>query len=423
MKTNILHSLAFAFYLLAAACSPESSTMTVTPDLTIPTAPKGNKVTVLEPGWITEDGGQKQMEFSPQVDILFVIDNSDSMKSAQANLIRSIDRFAEKIVKNNVEYHIGVVSTWDSSERFLKTKQDSYQIGDLRFLKNEKEQHFDRRYFTPKDSASLLASTLKIGVASYANGGPEVEEFFSPLFASIDKSGRGGVNEGFFRDDSRLVVVFVTDADDSTSQITPEQLAAKLIEFKGGRPEKVSVYGAIARKGDADEYKDWALRVHPKYHPECFDTKGKSVKSNEKCREGFGAERLEQLIVLANNESLSPDEKLKKFTMGISSKNFGSDLALIGADINEKTLQKVIRLSGLPPRLDKTGFPMIRVRYGSPEELALGKGEIIPANKHGGWLYDADNNAIHLAGDIKAYERSKTGYRFAVDYSPVILAE
>jgi len=397
--------------------------MVVTPDLTIPQAPKGNKVPVPEAGWITEDGGQKQMEFNPQVDILFVIDNSDSMKSAQANLIRSIDRFAEKIVKHNVDYHVGVISTWDSSERFLKTKQDAYQIGDLRFLKDSKEQNFDRRYFTPKDQPSILASTLKIGVASYANGGPEVEEFFSPLMAALEKSGRGAANEGFFREEARLVVVFLTDADDSTSQITPEQLTTKLIEFKGGRPEKVSIYGALTRKNDPDEYKDWALRVHPKYHPECFETSGKTTKSNGKCREGFGPERLEQLIVLANNESISPEEKLKKFTMGIISKNFGSDLASIGADINEKTLQKVIRLSGLPPRLDKSGFPMIRVRYGSPEELALGKGELIPAGAKGGWLYDADNNAIHLGGDLKAYEQSKAGYRFAVDYSPVTLAE
>ncbi|MBK9324151.1 MAG: VWA domain-containing protein [Bdellovibrionaceae bacterium] len=421
MKTSSLHGLAFC--LILAACSPESSTMTITPDVVIPPAPKGNKVIVPESVWVTEDGGQKQMEFNPQVDILFVIDNSDSMKSAQANLIRSIDRFAERIVKNNVDYHIGVVSTWDSSERFLKAKQDSYQMGDLRFLKDESGQQFDRRYFTPKDHSSLLASTLKIGVASYTDGGPEVEEFFSPLLASMEKVGRGAANEGFFRADSRLVVVFLTDADDSTSQTTPEQVASKLVEFKGGMPEKVSVYGVITRKDDPDEYKDWALRVHPKYHPECFTSKGKSVKLNEKCSDGFGPERLEQLIVLANNESLSPDEKLKKFSMSISSKNFGSDLASIGADINEKTLQKVIRLTGLLPRLDKTGFPMIRVRYGSPEELAVGKGEIIPPSKKGGWQYDADNNAIHLAGDIKAYEHSKPGYRFAVDYSPVTLAE
>jgi hypothetical protein len=421
VKTLSISSLSLVSLLVLAACSPESTTMVVTPPIPVQAKPAGSTVARQQQGWLTEDGGQSQMEFNPQLDILFVIDNSDSMRAAEANLFSSIDRFAAGFMTKNpiIDYHIGVISTWDSSERFAKNKKDPYQIGELRLVKDGNEQTNNKRFLTRADNKSLLASTLKIGVASYADGGPETEEFFSPVSAALDKSGHGAVNDGFFRDDSQLVVVFLTDADDASSQLTPEQMKKKLVDFKGGRADKVSVYGALVRKSDSDSLKDWDLRRVKRYHPECFDSKNPP----EGCRTGFGPDRMEALISLSNSEPGSPSEILKNHTMSIVSKNFGNDLASIGANITEKTLAKVIPLSQLPAIDKKTGAPLIQVRYGTPDQLAQQKGTVIPSSKKGGWLYDSENNTLHLSGDIRAYEDAAPGSRFAIDLVPVTIAQ
>jgi hypothetical protein len=371
--------------------------------------------------WITEDGGQSQLDFNPKIDILFVVDNSDSMRDAQENLKKNIDKFTAGIIQNRmIDYHIGVVSCWDSSERYLKTKKDSYQVGDLRYIKDSSGQNYNQRFVTRSvRSKSIIASTIAVGVTPYEQGGPEIEEFFSPLNAAIEKTGRGAANEGFFRDDAQLVVIVMTDADDSTSRISPEQMAQTLIDFKKGDANKLSVYGVLVRAKDADQNKDWDLRIHPKYHPECFDMTQKTPKNNGKCT-GFGPDRLEQFIVAANANAGTPDQIRAKFIMPILSKSFGTDLANIGGDITIKTLQKTIFLQQRP-RYDETSKQiMVRVRYGTAADLSAGRGQVIPQGDKG-WLYNPDDNSIHLSGNIK-YEYVD-GARFAVDLIPLTLKQ
>lgn len=408
MTTKIFTSALSIFFLGLNACSPESASLSVEKPIYDEPAqiPQYEYIPPQKFEWISEDGGQSQLDFNPQLDILFVTDNSESMKSAQENLVQNIDRFTAGIVKNKmIDYHIGSISVWDSSERYLKTKKDSYQIGDLRFIKDSKGQNFNRRFIT-KNEKKLLASTLNIGVIPYDQGGPEFEEFLSPLSAALDKSGRGAVNDEFFREEAQLVVILLTDADDSSKDIVPEQLAKKLIDFKKGRAEKVAVYGVLVRPRDDDKYKDWDLRIHPKYHPECFDMTGKTPKNNGQCS-GFGPTRLEQLIVAANAKVGTPDQIRSKHIMSIVSPKFGEDLGKIGSDIVVKTLKKEIFLSQRP-RSDEKGQLMVRVRYGK---------QVIPQKEKGGWLYDPENNTIVLPGDIE-YNYSE-GARFTVELVPL----
>lgn len=423
MKQTIALGLCTSLLMLLAACSPESGTVMLQqePPVEKPVEiPKYEMPAQQQFTWITEDGGQSQLDFNPQVDILFVTDNSESMKSAQENLVRNLDRFTSGINKNAmIDYQIGVISTWDSSERFATTKKDTYGIGELRYIKDPKSQSYNKRFVTKKEK-HLLASTLDLGVAPYSAGGPEDEEFFAPLTAALEKSGRGGVNEGFFRENAQLVIVFLTDADEyKHSRITPEQMARTLLDFKGGKANKLAVYGALVKASDADEYKDWALRIHPKYNEQCFDMSQKTPKNNGTCT-GFGPKKLEELIVLANEDKGAPDVVKSKYIMGIVNKKFGDDLARIGSDITKKTLAKEIFLSQRP-RVSANGDLQVRVRYGTPEQLNAGRGQIIPNKAQGGWSYDPDNNSVLLPGDIEYKYQEKA--RFAVDLIPLTLAE
>lgn len=384
--------------------------------------PKYEPIAAYKPEWITLDGGNPDLEFNPKMDILFVIDNSSSMKAAQESLSRGINSFASAFQKNQmIDYHLGVISVWDSSSKFVNHPKRRYENGELRKVKiggREVEQRFlTRKTGTP----TALSSTIKIGIAGLADGGspvPEFEEVFSPISAAIKLTGRGAPNEGFFRPDAHLVVILLSDADDSNSSIRAEQLADELLQFKGS-PSKLSVYGVLVKKSDPDVYKDYDLRRHPKYHPECFDMRNpaKPVRDPKKCVEGFGPEEFEKFIVAANPEDGTATDIKNKKIMSLVQKNFGPGLAKIGTDVSMKTLNKEILLD--QRAREENGNPMIEVYYGTPEAFAKGKGQKIPYATKGGWRYDPQNNSIRLSGDIEY--KYQPGARFMIRMVPVVI--
>jgi hypothetical protein len=373
--------------------------------------------------WITEDGGNSKLEFNPKIDILFVIDNSTSMKQTQENLRKNIDKFADGILKNKmIDYHIGVTSTWDRSEHSAQLKKDGYGVGDLRFTKDAKGRVQTARFLTRANSnVEALASTIAIGILPFEQGGPENEEFFAPILSAIEKSGPGGVNEGFFRDDAQLVVIVVTDADESQNDVTFDQVARTLVGFKHDDLKKIAVYGVLVAASDPDSVKDPVLKIQPKENPQCFDMTVKPPKKNHECDGGLSPKKLINFIKLANDVASKPDDVSSKFFMRITSPHFGSDLARIGSDITAKLLEKTIYLSRIPRYDDDTHQIMIRVRYGTPSELKAGRGQIIPPyiekTTPVGWTYDSQDNSIHLPSNIK-YQYAE-GSQFAVDLVPV----
>lgn len=423
--------------LLFVGCSPRTSSMTISQpqpviepakvdEPTIPqsVAPAAQKVPDQKFDYVELDGGGRQLEAKPQVDILFVVDNSDSMRSAQANLVANVHKFAEQIGRTKmIDYHIGVISVWDYSKRFNEKRTDGYGIGDLRFVKDSTGATRPQRFVTRNES-SLLASTLSIGVQAYKDGGPEVEEFFAPLAAALDKTGRGAPNEGFFRPEAQLVVIFMTDADEQkedvdpesgTRRLSPREMYEKLVSFKGDDRSKVSAYGVLVPANAPDTFKDYGLRITPKDHPECFDMTGKTPKLNGTCPAKFGPDRLEEFVMLANGAGTAAEIR-RTYIKNITAKDFSADLVEIGSGISRKTLAKVIPLSGLRPRV-VNGQLQILVRYGTPDELAAGKGQIIPYGR-AGWTYDVDQNAVVLSGDIRYADKVDGRYSVKLVVAP-----
>jgi len=114
VRTIIAFSIYLAAFALLTACSPESSEVRALQpyqEPARPAIPQYNNIPAQSFQWITEDGGQSQLSFNPRVDILFVTDNSESMKSAQENLVKNMDRFTTGINRNKmIDYHVGVIS-------------------------------------------------------------------------------------------------------------------------------------------------------------------------------------------------------------------------------------------------------------------------------------------------------------------------
>jgi len=393
---------------------PEAPPAPVHPKVQIPEAPpapQNAKVDRDQINWIQILGDQAQLALNPKVDILFISDNSGSMKEVQANLGRNIAKFAGAF-QLKVDYRVGILSVWDSSPKFVNNPKRKYDIGELRRVKDANGRTLEKRYLTREAGKAALSSTINIGIASAGEAMPEFEEIFSTLATSIKRPENIHPQTGFFREDAHLVVILVSDAEDSTSRITPEQLAQDLIDFKGGKSNMVSVYGVLVRKEDDDKYKDFDIKRHPNYHPECFDWSNPKnpVRVPSLCQAGFGPERLDQFIMAANRSEGNPEKIKSKFILKLVQPDFGKDLAQIGSDISEKTMEKEILLSQRPRAYDDNlDLPMIRVFYGDKEIKE-------------GWAYDPGNNSVRLSGKINYLNYSKDpNARFRIDMVPVKL--
>ncbi|MES2856427.1 MAG: hypothetical protein V4692_11220 [Bdellovibrionota bacterium] len=198
---------------------------------------------------------EKPVSFSPKVDVLFVIDNSASMVAHQQKLKDNINGFAEAFDKSGkVDFQIGVVAVFDS-KRYGSAVQDFYPIGQLQPLKDPKFPGAPvpgNQFVTRAPGhVEVLGESLKIGVIprfakdaagkEIDGGGPEYEELFSPVKAALD-----GRNAGFVRPEASLAVIMITDADDSSPDVGPEELDKYLLNLKGGDRSKVSKFAVLA---------------------------------------------------------------------------------------------------------------------------------------------------------------------------------
>jgi hypothetical protein len=186
----------------------------------------------------------------PQLDILFVIDNSDSMVPKQDVLAANLDQFVNEFAKDNaIDFHIGVVSIFDS-HRYGTVVKDFIPNGQLQQLKDATHQVIPNRLPYLDNSpgfTDILKSTLKMGVIPLKvdgiDKGPEFEELWSPVVAALSDPMASGPNKGFYRPDAALAVVFVSDADDQ-SDITLSEMTEFLTGLKSS-PDKLAVYGVL----------------------------------------------------------------------------------------------------------------------------------------------------------------------------------
>lgn len=216
-------SIALWPFLIASlgACSQaydvsKASTQTLT-EVPGPDGPGGGGTTLVS------DRFSVAPESKP-LDILFVIDNSGSMKEEQDNLALSFDRFITDMQSNDLDFQIGVISTdptrpnsatplgsvpWTSSDY-----EDFQNLGAgslLAYRGNEK---------VLKRSSSNLASQFMNNVTLGAGGDATGYEMGvqSLIYAfSPELSGPGKWNASLFRADALLSIIIVSDEDETRS--------------------------------------------------------------------------------------------------------------------------------------------------------------------------------------------------------------
>jgi hypothetical protein len=172
------------------------------------------------------EGDETIDDFSPQADILFVVDNSGSMSTHQANLAANITQFTNEFLASPIlDYNIAVTST--DVDGFGGVSNGKFS-GTTRVV-NKRTPNANR----------ILAQNLTLGTSGSGTEAP-----FDAVKMAMDPALLNTWNAGFARKHSALVVIFITDAEDQ-SNIDPLGLYNYMLSLKSGRKKKIFSFGAL----------------------------------------------------------------------------------------------------------------------------------------------------------------------------------
>ena len=303
--------------------------------------------------------------YNPAVDILFIIDDSVSMKGEQELLAKNAEMFISYFLNVGfIDYHIGITT---SSH---KDKASVAPHGKLNRCRELEKRYKNKNYFNYVDKKTYkveecLAEMMKVGTA-----GDITEHFLSiprmvfsgPVFKDY--------NTDFYRPSAHLAIFVITDAIDQ-SKVRPEDAYKFLVDLKDGAEQKLHyAIGTIVFK-----------------MPYCsLDAINQGATKNLKKMVSFFGPR--------------------GYEFNLCQSNYGEDLAQFAIHLVESVL--TIPLDDLPD------ISSIEVYY----EYAEGVQNI--PNGPRGWAYDPDNNTINLSKDVQL--EGEEG-KFQVKFQPLYVPE
>jgi hypothetical protein len=175
-----------------------------------------------------------------KVDLLFVVDNSGSMKNEQENLVASFPGFVHEIqqqLEDAESLHIGVVST--DAYAYNESPCNSVLGGLVTKTGGSNSSNAvcgpyvsGMRYMTEDDDlATRFACAAQVGTSGASNEKP-LEAALRAVGPELNAP--GACNDGFIREDALLVLVVITDEEEKGSSGGPQQWFDSLVALKGG---------------------------------------------------------------------------------------------------------------------------------------------------------------------------------------------
>jgi len=158
---------------------------------------------------------------TPQVDVLFVVDNSLSMQDEQDELGRAFPNFLEFFLGSGLDYHIGVTST------DMDTRGDPLQ-GSLASAAGV-------RWIDHTMGADQAHQTF-VGLVSLGTGGSGDERGLAATYAALELKAETD-NAGFLRAGAAIHTVAFSDEDDQSQTMDPELVS---------KPEFIDWYDGLA---------------------------------------------------------------------------------------------------------------------------------------------------------------------------------
>lgn len=194
---------------------------------------------------------------SRKVDVLFVIDNGESMGAAQVALAAAMSGFDQVLAERGADFHFGVITT-DMEE----PQQQGRLVGVTPYLET-------------RDLADLIARVQP------GSDGADESRPFDAVQAALTNPIAANENAGFRRADAELAIVFIGDDDDeSTAAPSISQRVLELRAIAGNNPLHVSAIvgppnaGCAGRIGAAEagsRYAQLVLRAGGTLYSFCSD--------------------------------------------------------------------------------------------------------------------------------------------------------
>ena len=156
---------------------------------------------------------------TPEVDVLFVIDNSCSMDEEQVALTNNFNTFIGYFLGSGLDWHVGVIST-DMDDQSHQGKLRT--AGEYRFLDE-----------SAPDPHGMFTQMAHMGTS-----GSWTERGRDATYEGIEVLG-DTFNEGFYREDASLSVVLISDEDDYSSNISLQEFISWMVNLKSD-PELVT---------------------------------------------------------------------------------------------------------------------------------------------------------------------------------------
>ncbi|HSM91330.1 MAG TPA: hypothetical protein VLT47_00500 [Anaeromyxobacteraceae bacterium] len=200
-----------------------------------------------------------------QTDVLFVIDDSDSMGEEQANLQANLGSFVSALKSSPVaqDFHVGVTTT--SVANFTSTADLTGQAGAL--ISN-----------VPAGSPAVLDGASPSFVSDFrarvsvGTGGSGKEQPFRAMERALSNPLLSGANAGLLRPGARLAVVFLSDEDDCSDSFDPPRITDPAtgnkqchndsgdgVDYKKDIIDPVSDYAAFLKGAVGGEVRDLVL--------------------------------------------------------------------------------------------------------------------------------------------------------------------
>ncbi|HUU00246.1 MAG TPA: vWA domain-containing protein [Myxococcota bacterium] len=159
----------------------------------------------------------------PTVDILWVVDNSGTMREERVELGNKFDQFMSQLEEVGADYHIGVVST-DTT--------DPTHSGRLQG---------DPRVITPETQDAKQVFIANVDLPETAD---RTERGLDAMRMALSDELLSGYNNDFLRSEATLLVIVVSDEDDHS--IGPTRYYSRWLEhLKGKGEENLVSFSAI----------------------------------------------------------------------------------------------------------------------------------------------------------------------------------
>ncbi|MCB9639647.1 MAG: choice-of-anchor D domain-containing protein [Myxococcales bacterium] len=134
----------------------------------------------------------------PEIDLLLVVDDSGSMSDKQTNLANNLGTFMNWAAQLNADYHIGVTTT-DT------TKANAGCLrGTPTFVTSA----------TPNPTGTF-ANNVRVGTT-----GSATEKGLDASWQFFQSGKLSGCNQGFYRKDAALSLIYISDEEDNSAQST-----------------------------------------------------------------------------------------------------------------------------------------------------------------------------------------------------------